>query len=404
MSPTTAGITAFDLTDPTMFVHHDPLVFWAGMRDHDPVHWHEGRDGRPGFWVISRYADVVAAYTDAARLSSARGTVLDVLLQGDDSAGGRMLAVTDRPRHRELRAVMLRAFSPRVLGAVVDRVERRAAELVREVTSAGAFDFAAEVAERIPMGTICDLLSIPAADRPDLLRWNKNALSSEDADADPYAALEARNEILLYFMDLVERRRAEPGDDVVSVIAAAEADGAPLSVEDVALNCYSLILGGDESSRVSAICAVKAFADHPDQWAAVRDGHVSLDTAVEEVLRWATPAMHFARTATTDLEIGGRQIRAGDIVSLWNASANFDERQFDRPDRFDTARTPNKHVSFGHGPHFCLGAHLGRAELRALLTALASTVSSIESAGTPQRVYSTFLNGHSSLPVTFTGR
>ncbi|GGY75924.1 cytochrome P450 [Streptomyces omiyaensis] len=404
MSPTTAGTTAFDLTDPTTFVRHDPLAFWARMRDHDPVHWHEGRDGRPGFWVVSRYADVLAAYTDAARLGSARGTVLDVLLHGDDSAGGRMLAVTDRPRHRDLRTVMLRAFSPRVLGAVVERVERRAAELVRDVTGAGSFDFAAEVAEHIPLGTICDLLSIPAADRPDLLRWNKSALSSDDAEADPYAALEARNEILLYFVDLVERRRAAPGDDVVSMIAAAEVDGAPLSVEDVALNCYSLILGGDESSRVSAICAVKAFADFPDQWRAVRDGEVSLDTAVEEVLRWATPAMHFARTATTDLEIGGRRIRAGSVVTLWNTSANFDERQFDRPERFDPARTPNKHVSFGHGPHFCLGAHLGRAELRALLTALAGTVSGIEATGTPRRVYSTFLNGHSTMPVAFTAR
>lgn len=404
MSPPTAGTAAFDLTDPTTFVRNDPHAFWAAMRDHDPVHWHAGRGGLPGFWVVSRYADVVAAYTDAARLGSARGTVLDVLLQGDDSAGGRMLAVTDRPRHRDLRTVMLRAFSPRVLGPVVERVERRAAELVREVTGAGDFDFAAEVAEHIPMGTICDLLSIPGADRPDLLRWNKNALSSEVADADPYTALEARNEILLYFMDLVERRRAEPGDDVVSMIATAALDGEPLSVEDVALNCYSLILGGDESSRVSAICAVKAFADFPDQWRAVRDGEVPVGTAVEEVLRWATPAMHFARTATTDLELGGRRIHAGDIVTLWNNSANFDERQFDRPGRFEVARTPNKHVSFGHGPHFCLGAHLGRAELRALLTALAGTVSRIEAAGTPERIYSTFLNGYSSLPVAFTGR
>lgn len=404
MSPPTAGTTAFDLTDPTTFVRNEPHAFWAGVRDHDPVHWHEGGDGRPGFWVVSRYADVVTAYTDVARLSSARGTVLDVLLHGDDSAGGRMLAVTDRPRHRELRTVMLRAFSPRVLGAVVERVERRADELVRQVTGAGDFDFAAEVAEHIPMGTICDLLSIPEADRPDLLRWNKNALSSDEADADPYAALEARNEILLYFMDLVEQRRADPGDDVVSMIATAVPEGEPLSVEDVALNCYSLILGGDESSRVSAISAVKAFADFPDQWRAVRDGDVAVDTAVEEVLRWATPAMHFARTATTDLELGGRRIRAGDIVTLWNSSANFDERQFDRPGRFEAARTPNKHVSFGHGPHFCLGAHLGRAELRALLTALAGTVSRIEPAGRPQCIYSNFLNGYSTLPVTFTGR
>lgn len=401
---TTSGTAAVDLTDPLTFAHYDPFAFWAGMRDHDPVHWHEGRDGGPGFWVVSRYADVVAAYTDTARLGSARGTVLEVLLQGDDSAGGRMLAVTDRPRHRGLRAVMLRAFSPRVLGAVTAQVERRTAELVRHVTGTGAFDFAAEVAEHIPMGTICDLLSIPAPDRPDLLRWNKSALSSEEAQADPYAASEARNEILSYFMDLVERRRAAPGDDVVSMIAAAEVDGEQLPVEDVALNCYSLILGGDESSRVSAICAVKAFAEHPAQWAAVRDGVVPLDTAVEEVLRWATPAMHFARTATTDLVIGDEPIRAGDVVSLWNTSANFDERQFDQPGRFDVGRTPNRHVSFGHGAHFCLGAHLGRSELRALLTALASTVAGIELAGTPRRIYSTFLNGFASLPVVLTAR
>lgn len=404
MSSPPAGTTALDLTDPTTFVRYDPHAFWAEVRDRSPVYWHQGHEDRSGFWVVSRYADVVAAYTDAARLGSGRGTVLDVLLRGNDSAGGRMLAVTDRPRHRELRNVMLRAFSPRVLGEVVERVHRRADELIRQVTGAGNFDFATEVAEHIPMGTICDLLSIPPADRPDLLRWNKNALSSEEADADPYAALEARNQILLYFIDLAEQRRADPGDDVVSMITSATVGGEPLSVDDVALNCYSLILGGDESSRVSAICAVKAFADFPDQWRAVRDGAVAVDTAVEEVLRWATPAMHFARTATTDLELGGEQVRAGDIVTLWNLSANFDEREFDRPRRFDVARTPNKHVSFGHGPHFCLGAFLGRAELRALLTALAATVSRIEPAGPPRPIYSNFLNGHSGLPVTLTGR
>jgi cytochrome P450 len=404
MSPPKAGPAALDLTDPATFVRNDPYAYWAEVRDRDPVYWHEGRENRSGFWVVSRYANVVSAYTDAARLSSARGTVLDVLLRGDDSAGGRMLAVTDRPRHRDLRNLMLRAFSPRVLAQVAERVHRRAGELIRQVTQAGSFDFAAEVAEHIPMGTICDLLSIPRADRPDLLRWNKNALSSDEADADPFAALEARNEILLYLTDLAARRRAGPGDDVVSMIAAATVGGEPLSIEDIALNCYSLILGGDESSRVSAICAVKAFADFPGQWQAVRDGEVPVDTAVEEVLRWATPAMHFARTAAKDLELGGRQVRAGDIVTLWNISANFDEREFDAPRRFQVARIPNKHLSFGHGPHFCLGAYLGRAELRALLTALADSVSRIESAGRPQPIYSNFLNGYSTLPVTFTGR
>lgn len=404
MSSPTATIAALDLTDPTTFVRNDPHPFWAEVRDHAPVYWHEGRAGRSGFWVVSRYADVIAAYTDAARLRSGRGTVLDVLLNGGDSAGGRMLAVTDRPRHRELRNLMLRAFSPRVLGEVVERVNRRADELIRQVTQVGTFDFAAEVAEHIPMSTICDLLSIPQADRPDLLRWNKSALSSDEADVDRYAALEARNEILRYFTDLATHRRNHPGDDVVSMIATATVGGDLLPIDDVALNCYSLILGGDESSRVSAICAVKAFADFPDQWRAVRDGEVAVDFAVEEVLRWATPAFHFARTAAADLELGGQRIRAGDIVSLWNISANFDERVFDLPRRFRVARYPNKHISFGHGPHFCLGAYLGRAELRALITALAGAVSGIELAGTPRRIYSNFLNGYSTLPVTFTPR
>lgn len=399
-----AGITMIDLTDPTTFIRNDPYPFWAEVRDRAPVFWHEGVGDRSGFWVVSRYADVVTAYADAARLSSARGTVLDVLLRGGDSAGGRMLAVTDRPRHRSLRNLMLRAFSPRVLDEVVERVHRRADELIRQVTKVGSFDFAAEVADHIPMGTICDLLSIPEADRAELLRWNKNALSSDEVDADPFAALEARNEILRYFTDLAAQRRANPGDDVVSMIATAAIGGEQLPIEDVALNCYSLILGGDESSRVSAICAIKAFADFPDQWRCVRDGAVTIDTAVEEVLRWATPAMHFARTATADLELGGARIHAGDIVTMWNLSANFDERQFDAPDQFQVARTPNKHVSFGYGPHFCLGAFLGRAELRALLGALVDAVSEIELAGSPRRIYSNFLNGYSSLPVTFTPR
>ncbi|XTZ13619.1 cytochrome P450 [Micromonospora echinospora] len=404
MSAFATGHTVLDLTDPATFVNHEPGEFWAGVRDHDPVFWHESGAGRPGFWVVSRHADVLACYADPVRLSSARGTVLDVLLRGPDSAGGRMLAVSDRPRHRDLRAVMLRAFSPRVLGEVSDLVHRRAGELIRRVTQGGAFDFAADVAEHIPMGTICDLLSIPDADRPAMLGWNKEALSSDEAEADPFAALAARNEILLYFTDLAARRRARPGDDVISLIATAVIGDELLPLEDVALNCYSLILGGDESSRVSAICAVKAFADFPDQWRAVRDGTVSIDTAVEEVLRWATPALHFARTATTDLDLAGRWIRAGEIVTLWNISANFDERSFASPNRFDVGRRPNKHVSFGHGPHFCLGAYLGRAELHALLTALAGHVTHIERAGPARRIYSNFLNGHSSLPVSFTGR
>ncbi|MFJ4964222.1 Steroid C26-monooxygenase [Streptomyces sp. ADI96-02] len=390
--------TELDLTDATSFARNDVHEFWRDVRKSRPVYWH---DGDPGFWVVARHADVLACYADARGLSSARGTVLDVLLSGGDSAGGKMLAVTDRPRHRELRTLMLRAFSPRVLGAVEDRVRERTSRLVRSFTGKGEFDFAAEIADHIPMNTIGDLLSIPEADREKLLRWNKLALSSADETADRLDSLEARNEIVGYFMDLVRYRRDHPGDDVVSMIATAEAGDGPLTLEEAALNCYSLVLGGDESSRVSAICAVKTLAEHPAQWRALRDGSAGVDSAVEEVLRWATPAMHFARTAVQDREIGGRRVRAGDIVTLWNTSANNDEEVFDRPRRFDLTRSPNKHVSLGHGPHFCVGAFLGRAELRALLNALTESVTGIEVCGRPGPIYSNFLNGYDSLPVAF---
>jgi cytochrome P450 len=400
----TLNFTALDLTDPATFVRRDPHAYWREVREREPVYWHESVGGKPGFWVVSRHADVLACYLKSQALSSARGTVLDVLLNGGDSAGGRMLAVTDRPRHQLLRNLLLQAFSPRVLGDVVDRVERRTRHLIASVADRGAFDFAAEVAEHIPMSTICDLLAVPHDDRPVLLRWNKLALSGEVENTDPLDSLEARNEVLLYFLQLGEERRQRPGDDVVSLMVSTDVDGQRLSIEDVALNCYSLILGGDESSRVSAIGAVHALAEHPDQWRALCAGEANLDSAVEEVVRWVTPAMHFARTATRDLVIGGCKISAGDIVTMWNTSANNDERIFDFPRRFRVGRTPNKHVAFGHGPHFCVGAFLGRAELRALLRALVSTVREIDLCGEPERIYSNFLYGHSSLPVALTVR
>ncbi|AOR32308.1 cytochrome [Streptomyces fodineus] len=407
MSSPDSGVLAVntvDLTDPAAFADRDPYPFWRQVREQHPVYWHEGTAGRPGFWVVSRYADVVAAYADADALGSQRGTVLDVLLEGDDSAGGRMLAVTDRPRHRELRAVLWRAFAPRHLERVAERVHRLTERLIDEVTGTGTFDFAAEVAERIPLTTICELLSVPEGDRADLLRYSKAAFTTGGPDDGGVDPVEARNEIVLYFMDLAETRRAAPGDDVVSMIATARVDGAPLSLEEVALNCYSLILGGDESSRISAVCAVRALAEHPGQWRALRTREADLDTAVEEMLRWATPGLHFARTARREVVIAGQRVRAGDIVTLWNISANNDETVFCSPRTFDLGRSPNKHVTFGHGPHFCLGAFLGRAELHALSAALVNRVAGIELRGTPTAIRSTFLHGDSSLPVSFRPR
>jgi cytochrome P450 len=393
-----------DLTDPATFVRNDLHEFWREVRTHNPVYWHEPSGQRPGFWVVSRYADVLSGYSEWKKLSSARGNVLDVLLRGGDSAGGKMLAVMDRPRHQHLRNLMLRCFSPRVLGEVAHSVRQRTARLVETVTEMGSFDFAAEIAEQVPMNTICDLLSIPDQDRTELLQWSKMALSSEHPESAELDAFEARNEILLYLIELAFERQARPGDDVISTIATAEVNGRLLTPEEIALNCYSLILGGDESSRMSAISAVLAFTQYPGQWRGLREGTIGVDTAVEEILRWATPGMHFARSALRDLSIGGQQVHAGDIVTLWNTSANYDESVFTSPRVLDLSRRPNKHVTFGHGPHFCVGAFLGRAELGALLESLITSVDKIDLDGTPTRIYSNFLYGYSSLPVSFRPR
>jgi len=402
--PQSSAIDDWDLTEPSTFLRPDLHDYWATVRHDRPVFWHPADAVRPGFWVLSRYDDVVQCYRDAARLGSSRGTVLDVLLRGDDSAGDRMLAVTDGERHRDLRGLIRGALSVPLMKAAGEQAAQRLDRIVAELCDGRVFDFSAEVAEKVPIGITCSLLGIPSGDVPWLLSRSKHALSSETESTDWIEALEARNEILIYLSDLARSRRANPGHDVVSAIAAAAIDGRQLSLDDVALNCYSLILGGDESSRVSAICAVETFAQRPDVWEQVRTGAVTIDATVEEILRWATPALHFARTATAPFTLRGEEISSGDIVTLWNISANFDESQFEDPRAFRPSRSPNRHVSLGFGPHFCVGAWLGRAELKALLVALTTHVTSMEVVGESRPVHSTFLRGAASLPVRFVGR
>ncbi|MFD4021615.1 cytochrome P450 [Streptomyces sindenensis] len=392
---------AVDLSDPQTFLDHELVPMWQRFRRESPVHWHAVEGWKvPGFWVLSRYDDVMSVYRDNKRFTSERGNVLATLLEGGDSAAGKMLAVTDGRRHRELRNLLLKAFAPRVLERVVEGVRRRADRLVRQGLERGDCDFAQDIAEHIPMATIADLLGVPASDRDYLLSLTKQALSAEEADQSGDEALVARQELLLYFADLAEDRRENPESDVVSVLATATIDGEPLTEQEIVFNCYSVIIGGDETSRLSMIGGMHELMEHPEQWRRLSSGEVSVDSAVEEVLRWVTPAMHFGRRALTDVEIGGTTIRADDVVTLWNTSANHDEEIFDDPGTFDLGRTPNKHVSFGYGPHFCLGAYLGRAEIHAMLTALRTHVSEAAPTGPAKPIHSNFLRGYSSLPVS----
>ncbi|WP_413751738.1 cytochrome P450 [Streptomyces sp. R-74717] len=396
-----SALAGLDLADPATHARYDLSEVWSTLRAQDPVHRHGPVRSAPAFWVVTRFADAAEVYLAPDRFTSERGNVLASLLQGGDSASGVMAAVTDGPRHRELRRVLLKAFSPRALAGVVEKLEKASNDLVAAAVSRPECDFAKDVAGQLPLQAICDLLDAPEEDRVFLLGLTKTALSSDEPDQSPFDVWQARNDILAYFGELAKSRRERPGTDAVSVLATAEVGGRPLTMDEVVANCYSLILGGDETSRLSMIGAVLAFVEHRDQWQALKSGEVSIDTAVDEVLRWTTPAIHFGRTATADTRLNGVPIAVGDIVTVWNASANRDEAAFTDPDRFDLTRTPNKHLSFGHGPHYCVGAYLGRAEIASMLKALRNQVDRIELTGEPRPIYSSMLSGFSSLPVRF---
>lgn len=391
----------YDLTDPNTYLDVDVNRMWREFRTAKPVHWHPASGRAPGFWVLTRHSDVLAVYKDNERFTSERGNVLTTLLRGADSASGKMLAVTDGPRHKAIRNLMLKSLSPRVLAHVSDQVRRRTKALLTAALDRGEFDFAADVTDHIPINTVGDLMGIPEQDRQRLVDWNTASLGSHKAGHTEMDEWMARNEILLYFSDLARQRRRDPGEDVISALANGVVDGERLSEDEVVFNCYSLILGGDESSRMSSIGAVVALVDNPEQWRALKDGSVGVAVAVEEVLRWTTPAMHFGRRALVDVPVRDEVVRAGDIVTLWNSAANFDEEVFAAPERFELARTPNRHVTFGYGPHFCVGAFLGRAHVQALLHELREQVSVMRLTGPGRRLYSNFVQGYSSLPVAF---
>lgn len=401
-----ADLADLDLADPATFRDHDQYAIWRRLRQESPVHWNAPRGANPGFWALTRYDDIMAVYKDDEHFTSERGNVLATLLMGGDSAAGRMLAVTDGKRHRDLRNVMLKAFSPRALSYVAERVRENTRNRVLAGVELGSCDFAVDVAEKIPINTISDLLGVPEGDRDLLLDLTKTALSAEAADGDEEEAAEeslmARNEILLYFDDLVTERRARPREDVISTLVGSMIDGVPLSADDIVFNCYSLIIGGDETSRLTMIGLVPGMVTHPEQWAALKDGTATVRGAVEEVLRWVSPAMHFGRSAEKEIVIGGTRIAPGEIVTLWNSSANRDEAVFQDPDTLDLSRAPNKHASFGYGPHFCLGAYLGRTEIGAMLEALRDLVDEIHITAEPELVHSNLLSGITSLQVKLT--
>ncbi|MFE5840919.1 cytochrome P450 NovI [Streptomyces niveus] len=392
-----------DLASPVLHAEYELDEIFRHLRAERPVYWQQPRNEQPGFWVISRHADVNEVYKDKEHFTTEHGNALATLLTGGDSASGAMLAVTDGVRHHQVRNVLSKGFSARMLDLIAHTLQETVDGLLLAALERGECDAAQDIAADVPLGAICDLLEIPRADRKYLLGLTSHAWSTDYADEPPEESWVAKNEILLYFSKLLKERRGGDREDMVSLLANCRIDGDPLKAAEQMANCYGLMIGGDETGRHAITGTILALMENPDQWRALKNGDVDLNTATEEALRWTVPSLHGGRKATGDVVINGRRIKTGDVVSVWISSANRDETVFDAPDEFNLARTPNKHFTFAYGSHYCLGHYLGRMEVYAVLDGLRRLVGDLEQIGEERWIYSSILHGMSSLPIRITG-
>lgn len=397
-------LDALDLLDPQLHALYDLGPVFRRMRREAPVWRQPAVDGRPGFRVLSRHADVQRLLRDTVSLTSVHGNMLGTLLRGGDAASEQMLVVTDGTWHAALRRVLAGGFGPRTLDAIATAITAATRQGLLRALDRGVCDFVADVAATVPLTAICELLGVPAADRPRVLSLTSEAMQGDIAEKSGLEARIAQNEILLYYSQLAAERRDSPGDDVISLLTSCEVEGRPLTEQEVLLNCYNLVIGGDETSRLAMAGGLLALSERPDQWEMLQGNPSLVDSAVEEILRWTAPAIHVARTARKSFSLHGQTIEAGEIVTLWIASANRDETVFAEPELFDVTRTPNRHLTFGYGQHFCLGAHLARLELRSMLTEMLRHVAVVVPAGPVEWLPSGFLNGISRLPLSMSPR
>lgn len=390
-----------DLLDAAAFDGGQPHDTFAWLRDHDPVHWHDEPDG-PGFWAVTRYDDVKTVGRDAETFSSAYG----IMIPGrpDQLGGGapRMMITMDPPDHTAFRQLVVPEFLPKAVREMVPRIGQLAARIVDGVVERGECDLVTEVAGLMPSYVIAEMLGIPHDDGVALYDLTETIHSTRDPD-DPEAGMRAVMEMLAYAHGVWEDRRANPRDDLSTTLAHATVDGEPLSELDFGMWFLLLVDAGGDTTRNLVATGMHALLEHPDQLAhACADLDTRLNPLVEELLRWVSPVVYMRRTALRPTVLGDRQIAEGDKVVMYYGSANRDPRAFEDPDLLDVTRWPNDHVAFGGGgPHFCLGARLGRAEVQALLREVLTRLEGLRSAADPEWLPSTFISGVRHLPVEF---
>jgi cytochrome P450 len=391
----TSAVDGIDLADGELYASGEPEAAWAELRRSRPVYWNE-RPKNQGFWAVTRYRDAVQVMRDSVTFKSAQGMRIDSNPAAVAMSANKLLIVADAPRHAKIRKVLGSAFTPRI----VSRLKHNMRDIVRAEFAAiapGELCEFTEFAAVLPVSVICDLLGVPKADWGFMLECTKVAFG--ESSSDPFERMKAHADIMEYYQDLVAERRRDPEEDLISVMANALVDDVPLTDEEIFLNCDGLISGGNETTRHATVGGLLALIQNPGQWEIAARSPETVDVAVNEILRWASPAMHVLRTPIADVEVGRQLIRANEPVSVWMPSANRDMAVFDQPDVFDVSRVPNNHLTLGVGPHYCLGASLARTELQVLFSELFSTFSSAEIAGPVRRLSSNLIWGYESAPV-----
>ncbi|MDZ7887583.1 MAG: cytochrome P450 [Mycobacterium sp.] len=396
------------LADPKAYADEAGLhAALTHLRAHAPVSWVEVPDYAP-FWAITKHADIMEIERANDVFTNSPRPVL-VTREGDEqqaAVGIKTLIHMDDPQHRDFRAIGANWFRPKAMRALKERADELAVQFVDKMAAEGPeCDFVQQVAVNYPLYMIMTLLGVPEADFTSMLRWTQELFGNEDEEFQRGTSKEEQMMALLemfqYFTELTAKRRENPTDDLASTIANATINGEPLS--DIETVSYYAILAaaGHDTSSASISGGMHALIAYPDQLARLRDNPGLMPLAVEEMIRWTTPVKEFMRTARRDYDIRGVRIAAGDSVLLSYVSGNRDDEVFDEPFRFDIGRNPNKHIAFGYGVHFCLGAALARLEINSFFAALLPRLESVELTGTPAHIATTFVGGLKHLPIRY---
>ncbi len=407
--PVQLDFDPLDLVDPVRFARHGyPHEIWRRLRAEAPVAYIEP-PGHPPFWAVTRHADILQVASQPELFSNARGITLDMDV-GALEVASEMIVYLDPPRHGPLRQVANKRFLRSAVRARQQEIDRIAADNVDRAATGdetGACDFVETFAAPFPVAVISWVLGVPPEDWARHFRWTNEIIGKEDpeyrraGESPEETSIRARSELHRYFREMIERRREEPREDLVTQLIESEVDGVPLTGRQLVSYCELLVEAGNQTTRDAIAGGMHAFCEFPDQWELVRSRPELLPDAVEEILRWVTPISYFARTATADCELGGATIRTGDKLALYWASANRDEEVYENPFEFRVDREPRQSLVFGFGPHLCMGSHVARAELQSMFGLLAARLEWFEQSGPLERLNSSVNGAIKHLPIRY---